>query len=384
MIKIYLYLNPSFTFIDIMIKYTNNSINKHLEICQYLMKELKYFKPQYDPSVLSIGCLLLMASNNENAIDKAHKALNSICKKNPKHILSHLAFGCSLYLKKLPNKAIQFFNKFISENPKYDNKNFDDYQQLLLIISQLKLNELSNIFANDRFKTSNIPYQELYEHDDNYLQNMDKDENMITFDEFTDIYFTKLQSANLEVMCKELKNKKNKNDIDISYIFDNNIYWKNNEFNTRFNVSDLIPKYIYNLMQSMIDDYNEKNKHIPQDEKIEFELNEIIDSIIMLKQIAIGGIFTGAQPHFHGPVFNGLIKGQKQWIIFPPNKSFQMKQTAIQFFCYHDGLSKEKKQKLTYYTFTQNVGDVVFIPHEWTHAVLNVQPSIAVAVELFI
>eukprot|EP01084_Bolivina_argentea_P120274 213193_1 len=37
MIKIYLYLNPSFTFIDIMIKYTNNSINKHLEICQYLM-----------------------------------------------------------------------------------------------------------------------------------------------------------------------------------------------------------------------------------------------------------------------------------------------------------------------------------------------------------
>merc|ERR1712154_159251 len=139
-------------------------------------------------------------------------------------------------------------------------------------------------------------------------------------------------------------------------------------------------------MQKMIDDYYYKfdlNDNNKEEDRIEFELNDIIESIIMLKQISIGGIFSGAQPHFHGPVFNALLMGQKEWIIFPPNKAFQMKQTAIEFFCYHHQLSMQQKQNLTYYTFTQNPGDLVFIPHEWGHAVLNMQPSIGVAVELF-
>ena len=117
---------------------------------------------------------------------------------------------------------------------------------------------------------------------------------------------------------------------------------------------------------------------------MEFNLIEVVDSITMLKQLSIGGIFSGAQPHFHGPAFNALIYGSKEWILFPPNKAFQMKQTAIEFFCYHESLSNEKKQNLTYYTFTQNPGDIIFIPHEWSHAVLNKQPSIGVAAELFI
>merc|ERR1712129_172508 len=120
-----------------------------------------------------------------------------------------------------------------------------------------------------------------------------------------------------------------------------------------------------------------------EEERIEFNVSEVVNNLVLLKQIAIGGTFSGAQPHFHGPALNALLMGQKQWILFPPRKAFQMKQTAIEFFCYHEQLSQERKDSLTYYTFTQNPGDVVFIPQEWSHAVLNMQPSVAIAMELF-
>ena len=146
MIKIYLFLNPHFTFIDITSRYCHSSRTQQLEICQSLLKELKVFDAS--ANILSIGCLLLMASdnNNESALDKAHKTLKKlICKKNQKHLLAHLAFGCSLYLKKMPNKAISFLNAFVVDNSKeclQSSDDFEDYQHLLLILLQLQMNQM--------------------------------------------------------------------------------------------------------------------------------------------------------------------------------------------------------------------------------------------------
>merc|ERR1712228_1126718 len=93
---------------------------------------------------MGIGCLLLMAAKNEDsaALNKAHKTLKIICKKNPKHLLAHFAFGCSLFIKKMPNKAISFLNEFILENKVERDDDFEDYQHLLLILLQLQLNEV--------------------------------------------------------------------------------------------------------------------------------------------------------------------------------------------------------------------------------------------------
>eukprot|EP01083_Nonionella_stella_P302677 1044642_1 len=306
-------------------------------------------------------------------------------------------------------------------------------------LSEFQWTELNDIFDDDVFITSNIPYEDLYDNEyiDEQTAAKDREKRSITFGDFTNRYFDGFdgsQSANtLDAKCDEVRkmNKKaretknKKMGMDVPYIFDNSVYLKNTQFAERFNVSKLIPKYIYEEMQTMIDEYEGK---LEGDEEFaeELELNEVVDSIVLLKQLAIGGVFTGAQPHFHGPVFNALVMGKKEWIIFPPRKAFQMKQlaiggvftgaqphfhgpvfnalvmgkkewiifpprkafqmkqTALQFFCYHENLSKEKKETLMYYTITQNVGDVVFIPSEWAHAVLNVEPSIAVAIELFI
>lgn len=251
-------------------------------------------------------------------------------------------------------------------------------------LSQLTLSNLSRILESETFITSDIPYQDLYENDyvDEAVRAKEMEQRSITFDEYTEKYFENLQSANLDLMCSKMK-KMMKRNVSNAYIFDSGLFWRNDQFSQRFNISELIPNHIFNLMQSMIDDYDNQYDE-NQDDKIEYVLDEIVQSAVMLKQVSIGGVFSGAQPHFHGPAFNALLMGQKEWIIFPPYKSFQTKQSAIEFFCYHHNMKQEKREKLTYYTFTQNVGDVVFIPREWSHAVLNVQPSIGIAVEMFI
>ena len=256
-------------------------------------------------------------------------------------------------------------------------------------LSQLSISNLSEILKSETFLTSSIPYEDLYEN--KFVNEETKAKQMkeksVTFAEYTEKYFGDDHTANLDSMCNEINKKKKGNASSIPYIFDSGLFWRNSEFAQRFNVSELIPKHIYNLMQSMIDDYDEKydeNEEYVDEDKIAFDLEEIVQSAVMLKQVSIGGKFSGAQPHFHGPVLNALLMGQKEWIIFPPQKSFQTKQTAIEFFCNHHNMKQERREKLTYFTFTQNVGDVVFIPREWTHAVLNTQPSIGVAVEMFI
>merc|ERR1712228_320105 len=105
---------------------------------------------------MGIGCLLLMAAKNEDsaALNKAHKTLKIICKKNPKHLLAHFAFGCSLFIKKMPNKAISFLNEFILENKVERDDDFEDYQHLLLILLQLQLNEVIDDENDDESEDS--------------------------------------------------------------------------------------------------------------------------------------------------------------------------------------------------------------------------------------
>ncbi len=147
MIKIYLYWSPGFTFIDVLTRYQHKKRHLQLEVCQVLVKELKYFNnPGHNPTILTIGCLLLLASGNAAALDKAYKTLNAICKKHPKHMFAHLAFSYALNAKELPNKAIQFLNRFMTdkENKReivFDgHENFETYQELLLSLCQIELN----------------------------------------------------------------------------------------------------------------------------------------------------------------------------------------------------------------------------------------------------
>ena len=70
------------------------------------------------------------------------------------------------------------------------------------------------------------------------------------------------------------------------------------------------------------------------------------------------------------------------WWMFAPRDSMFAAMSAGQW------ISSEYKGKLQksgelqrHFRFLQEPGDVVFVPREWAHAVNNVQPSLAVAVE---
>ena len=63
----------------------------------------------------------------------------------------------------------------------------------------------------------------------------------------------------------------------------------------------------------------------------------------VLTQFNLGPALTGAQPHFHGDAWNGLVYGLKLWLLFPPEYAFFSNLTALdsdKFFA--DNLSQPK------------------------------------------
>ena len=102
-------------------------------------------------------------------------------------------------------------------------------------------------------------------------------------------------------------------------------------------------------------------------------------------QLAVGPMNSGSPPHWHQPAFNGLFEGQKMWWMFPPAFSMYSPWSAGQWFYqeYQANLARMTGQQPlgNHYAFVQEPGDIVFVPNEWAHAVSNMEPSIAVAIE---
>lgn len=115
----------------------------------------------------------------------------------------------------------------------------------------------------------------------------------------------------------------------------------------------------------------------------------------VLTQFNLGPALTGAQPHFHGDAWNGLVYGRKQWFISPPSRAFFARsgQRVIDWLATppklaelaardskdgaQDGIGSAESDLLC----VQEAGDVVYLPRLWGHAVLNLAQSVGAAVE---
>ena len=93
-------------------------------------------------------------------------------------------------------------------------------------------------------------------------------------------------------------------------------------------------------------------------------------------QFYVGGTGAGAQPHWHGPAWNWLLRGRKRWMLWPPEQATYAQR--------HVTLAVEPATHAAGAPLVceQLAGDVLVLPALWGHATLNKAPSIGFATEL--
>ncbi len=104
--------------------------------------------------------------------------------------------------------------------------------------------------------------------------------------------------------------------------------------------------------------------------------------------VILGSKGTGSPLHkdpLYTSAWNALLCGRKRWAVFPPHielsrlrKRGDTESPALWFL---EELPKLRSEpELGLIEFTQDAGDVVYLPEGWWHAVLNVSEEIAMAV----
>lgn len=110
---------------------------------------------------------------------------------------------------------------------------------------------------------------------------------------------------------------------------------------------------------------------------------------IRVAHIYKGGIDTGTHIHYHNYVVNYLIKGKKLWVVFPHTENNKRVIDS-------DGYIKTSKQRLStkmwlirkkrmltmkikgLQVIIQNEGEVLCLPDQWFHIVLNLEHSVGI------
>ena len=116
-------------------------------------------------------------------------------------------------------------------------------------------------------------------------------------------------------------------------------------------------------------------------------------------QLAIGPAGSGAPPHYHADALNVLVRGRKRWLLWRPRRSFMSTRHPQGLLAQLDeqrqGREHERDREgnqartspaiLRQFEpdaeLEQEEGDVLYIPEGWGHAVLNMEPSTAIAAE---
>ena len=101
-------------------------------------------------------------------------------------------------------------------------------------------------------------------------------------------------------------------------------------------------------------------------------------------QLAIGPPRSGAPVHFHRAAVNTLAYGRKRWFLFPPDAAHQSILASSHWL--QQEYSTHSKALFsggeTPIECVQSAGDALFVPNGWAHATINVDFSVAVALEL--
>ena len=92
-------------------------------------------------------------------------------------------------------------------------------------------------------------------------------------------------------------------------------------------------------------------------------------------QLYLGPAASGAPLHYHGPSINVLAHGRKRWFLLPPNQTAMSILPAVEWYV-SDFASQPGVLECV-----QHSGDVLLLPARWSHATLNLETCVGVAVE---
>ena len=147
---------------------------------------------------------------------------------------------------------------------------------------------------------------------------------------------------------------------------------------------------IINLNNNYVfDDCYQKDivKELFQD--IIYKNNSIIQNLKTKDvNISIAKKYTGANLHQHHGALNYLIKGKKSWLMFPPHKHnskfirrkrflfHQINEEPYEWFI--NNYERMRKNIPELIVFQQNEKDIVYVPEQWFHHVINLEDSFAI------
>jgi len=95
----------------------------------------------------------------------------------------------------------------------------------------------------------------------------------------------------------------------------------------------------------------------------------------VLTEFSLGPPLSGANMHFHGAVFTGLVHGRKRWALLRPADAY-FSTTPVR-----EWLDSEAGRHPRLLHCVQRAGDVMFLPRNWGHAVMNLQTAVGVVNE---
>merc|ERR1711924_316872 len=92
----------------------------------------------------------------------------------------------------------------------------------------------------------------------------------------------------------------------------------------------------------------------------------------LVTEFALGPPMSGANMHFHGAALSALVHGRKRWGLLPPASAYFSTKPGREWFDSHDATKPFVRHCV------QRAGDLIFIPRNWGHAVINLQTSVSV------
>ena len=113
---------------------------------------------------------------------------------------------------------------------------------------------------------------------------------------------------------------------------------------------------------------------------LEFESAKMVERKPAAIQWYLGPRNSGAPIHFHGDAWNALAHGRKRWLLLPPAEARYSAQPISQWL-QEDAAQLERLGQEPPLECVQEAGDVLYVPCDWGHGVLNLEASVGVAVE---